>query len=336
MNTANAIRLTEQNGVLRTPEQSEAQYYHEQLILHRQMVEIGLVSMCRDLKEIRDRKHYVTLGYDDFGAYTETEHGIKQRQAYNYIQIYEKLGIEILHSNAKIGVSKLLQLASLDNAERDELLTGHSPDRLEQMTTGEVRELTEQVRKLEEQLCLLETEKKSKPTPVTVVQQPFEEIRAEIETEMKSEYEERLAELESKTMSDEDLRKYKANAEKEAKALTAEELKKLKAELKAATDLAEREAQAKQAAEEKAKTAEDASKRVSELEARIDELDADKAAAEKKILLSADPELTRFKYLFEAWQGSTAALSGQLAKLDADKQAKMRAAVKAVLEGAAL
>ena len=44
--------------------------------------------MCQDLKEIRDGKYYETLGFGDFGEYTEQMHGIKARQAYNYIRAY--------------------------------------------------------------------------------------------------------------------------------------------------------------------------------------------------------------------------------------------------------
>ena len=45
------IEMLETNTTNRTPEQSEAIYMHEQLIIHRQMVETGLAGMCRDLKE---------------------------------------------------------------------------------------------------------------------------------------------------------------------------------------------------------------------------------------------------------------------------------------------
>lgn len=108
----------------RTPAQREALLLHDRLAYDKQMVEVGIVSMCRDLKEIRDGKHYETLSFGDFGEYTEQMHGIGARQAYNYIRVYEKLGVEILNSNSKIGVTKLLELASLEfaklyGAERD-------------------------------------------------------------------------------------------------------------------------------------------------------------------------------------------------------------------------
>ena len=71
----------------RTPAQQAAIVAHERLVYDRQLVEIGLASMCRDLKEIRDNKHYEALGFQDFGTYTEEAHGIahvKRTNIYAY------------------------------------------------------------------------------------------------------------------------------------------------------------------------------------------------------------------------------------------------------------
>lgn len=336
----NLIELINLEEEKRTLAQREALRLHERLIYDRQMVEIGLASMCRDLKEIRDGKHYITLGFEDFGEYTEKAHGIGSRQAYKYIRIYEKLGADVLNSSAKIGVTKLLEIASLDKDEREELLSEHSADELAEMSTDEVKRLTEKCRRLEEQLSFLE---QNPPAPKVVVKQPFDELqselRAEVEAELRSEYDARISELESKVMTDDELRKYRANAEKEAKAAASEEAKKLKADLKAAKDEAKAKAEAAKAAEEarklaeeKAKKAEEAAAKALELEAKVRAAEAEKEAIEKQVRLSSDPELTRFKFLFEAWQDATAAMFEQLSKLESDKQGKMKAAIKAVME----
>lgn len=352
---ANLIELLEKNEAERTPEEQKALYMHEQLILHRQMVEVGLASMCRDLKEIRDGKLYLQLGYDEFGAYTEAEHGIKQRQAYKYIQILEQLGVEILHSSAKLGVTKLLELAALDQDERAELLEAHSVDELDKMNTAEVKQLIAQNKKLEEQISFLQEEKRQRESePAQVEQRPFAEIeadiRAEVERELNekhaaeiSELESQLAAVEEKSVSDEELEKYRENAVKEAKAAAAEETKQLKAELKAAKEEAKQKADAIKkaedackAAEEKAQKAEEQAKRATELEAKANAAEAEKAAIEKQIKLSADPEFTRFKFLFEQWQTATNALMTQFGKLDADKQSKTKNAIRTIVEGLGL
>lgn len=349
------MEIIEMEESQRTPIQHQAITAHERLVYDRQMVEIGLAGMCRDLKEIRDNKYYETLGFTDFGEYTEQAHGIGARQAYKYIRIYEKLGIEVLNSNSKIGVTKLLEIASLDKDERAELLSGHTADELAAMSTDEVKRLTEQVRKLEEQLSFFENKPKEEPSEV--VQQPFEEIEAEmreeIEAKLEAQFEEereyfkqRIASLEisaAHTVTDDELKKYRENAMKEAKAVASEEMKKLKAELKAAEDVAKKNAEtvekankACKEAEEKAKQAEAKAALAAQLEVQVQAAKAEKEAVEKQIRLSSDPELTRFKFLFEAWQNACAALMEQLGKLDGDKQAKMKQAIKAVTEGMGL
>lgn len=351
---SNLMTILETEVEQRTPEQQAAIAAHNRLVYDKQMVEMGLSAMCRDLKEIRDCKYYLTLGYEEFGAYTEEAHNIGSRQAYKYIRIYERLGEDVLSANAQIGVTKLLQIATLDKYEREELLNEHSADELAALPTDEVKRLTEQVKKLEEQINFLE----AAPKEEQVIQQPFEEIeadiRAKLEEELRAKYEAKIIALEGKTMSEEELKKYRANVEKEAKAKVAaeikelkvtseEELKKVRMDLKAAKEAAKaKEAAAKKAeearkeAEEKAKIAEEKAARAAELEAKAAAAEAEKAAMEKQIKLSVDPEFTRFKFLFEAWQGATDALMEQLAKLDAGKQAKMKEAVKSVTEGMGL
>lgn len=61
--------------------------------------------MALALKRMRDEKLYLSANYSAFGDYTAEELGIKERQAYNYIEIAEKHGEEFLHLNAKNEVS---------------------------------------------------------------------------------------------------------------------------------------------------------------------------------------------------------------------------------------
>lgn len=337
------MTIMEMDEEKRTPAQQQAVIAHERLVYDRQMVEVGLAGMCRDLKEIRDNKHYETLGYSDFGEYTEQAHGIGARQAYKYIRIYEQLGVEVLNLNSKIGVTKLLEIASLDKEERTELLSEHTPEELAAMSTEEVKRLTEKIRKLEEQLSFFETEQETRRD------EREEEIKIKLEAEFEKEreyFKQRIASLEiaaARSVSYEKLKEYRINAEKEAKAAAGEELKKLKAELKTAKTEASKSHETLQKmikeckeAEEKAKQAEEKAARAAELEAQVRTAQAEKEAIEKQIRLSSDPELTRFKFLFETWQNACAALTGQLGRLDTDKQEKMKQAIKAVTEGMGL
>lgn len=176
-----------------------------------------------------------------------------------------------------------------------------------------------------------------------------EQVKAEYEAksaEDKAYYEQKIASLEmtvARSVSDDELKKYRENAEKEAKASVIELTKQLKADLKAANEAKKQKQdeldkilEEKKKAEQMAKDAEEQAKRTAELESKIAAAEAEKAAIEKQIKLSADPEFTRFKFLFEQWQTNTMALKAQLDKLDAEKQTKCKGGIEAVLKAVAL
>lgn len=314
------VQLMSVNEAERSPAQREALLLHERLVYDKQMVEVGIVSMCRDLKEIRDGKHYVMLGFEDFGEYTEQMHGIGARQAYKYIRIYEQLGIEILNSSSKIGITKLLELASLDSEERQELLAAHPIDELENMSAAEVKRLTAEVKKLEEQLSFFENNENLNSSSKSE-EVDDSALRAEIEQQIRDEYEVRLKE--SQAIANQE--KLKALAEQRDVVTNLKaELKQTKADLNSSSKIA-KEAQAR------AKQAEETAAHAIELEGKIKAAEAEKAEMEKKIKLSLNPELTRFKFLFESWQTVTDTMFEQFAKLDEETQEKMRAAINAVI-----
>ena len=58
---------------------------------------------------------------NSFAEYTEAAVGIKQRQAYNYIQVVESLPARLIEENAAAGVTKLALLAKLNPEEREDL-----------------------------------------------------------------------------------------------------------------------------------------------------------------------------------------------------------------------
>lgn len=322
----------------RTAVQNDAIRAHERVIMDRQMVVCGLSNLCRDLKEIRDMRHYATLGYSDFGRYTEEQHGIGKRQAYKYIRIFERLGAEFLNLNSKIGVTKLLELAVLDRDERDKLISEHSPDELADMSVGEVKQLVDGAQELHGQMDMFDAIEAGKPS-VSVETDVESSIREKVEAE----YAEKIAELESKVMTDAELADFRREAEKEAAAKTIETVKQLKADLKAAKDGKTAAEKARAAAEtakveadKKLKELADSEKQLKELKARIDAAEAEKVATEKQIRLSADPEYARFKYMFERWQVDSDALVEQLFKCDESKQSKLIGAIKKVMEGLGL
>lgn len=117
-----------------------------------------IYEMCRDLRTILRQNLFVCLGYEKFEDYTEKEFNIKKRQAYTYIEIYEKLGSDFIKENAFLGVTKLSYLTMINSSDCLEIMEEND---LSCMTSAQVKELVDKCRIQGEQLSLLETEKKN-------------------------------------------------------------------------------------------------------------------------------------------------------------------------------
>lgn len=319
----NLIEMLEGNKELTTIEQ-EALALHNQLIMHKQMVGMGLAGMCVDLYEIKNREAYKTLGFESFGDYTEQAHGIKERQAYKYIRVYEQLGIDILHSNAKIGVTKLLELASLDKDERQNVLEAHTVDEMESMNVDEFKRVVDENRKLREQISFLEN------TPPQVKQEPLDEVKEQIRKELLVEL---TAEREIEVNAiRKEAEKSKNAVLKETKDAYAKKEEKLKAEidkLKTAKENAEKEAKT---FKEKSSAVAEKEKTLADVQAKMEQAEREKAELEKKIKTATDPEMARFKFLFEAWQTATSSMMEQKDKLTEEQKVKVTGAIRKAME----
>jgi hypothetical protein len=304
MNQIEQIAYTE-----RTPAQNDALLTHHNIVMNKQMIGHGLIGLGQNLKTIRDNKYYQLFGYESFGDYTEGEHNIKERQAYNYIKVIDEFGIDFLQSNANvdIGVTKYLQIATLDKSERAELLEDHTPEMIAGMSVKELEEIVKDYKIVKEQLTMFE----NAPPPIPA----------------------------QAGISDADLKEIEKKAKKEALAKVKEETDKLRADKKAAEDKAKaaddilksKEEQIKnaEAVEERAKKAEADAKKLQE---QLDAKDADIAAKEKQIKMSANPALTKFKFMFEGLQTEVIAIQKVLSEMDDETKIKCSAAVKKVME----
>lgn len=111
-----------------------------------------MISLCENLKLMRDKHLYEALGFETFDTYTEQACGIKRRQAYNYISTYEKLGGTVLQSNAQLGITKLQLLTEVCAVDRDDFVAEND---LAGMSVKEIKELVEKSKQQGEQLALL-------------------------------------------------------------------------------------------------------------------------------------------------------------------------------------
>lgn len=95
-----------------TPAQGKKAFENHQRVLElNNQAGIAIIETGRILKEIRDEKQFVALGYDTFTSYLiNSELGFKRRTGYYRIEIYEwfveKLGYDV-QLLAQIGYDKL-------------------------------------------------------------------------------------------------------------------------------------------------------------------------------------------------------------------------------------
>ena len=175
-------------GAAATAEESAALRLHYEIMAAAQAAAASLLDLARKIKLMRDTGGYKALGFDTLEAYTMTTMGMKQRQAYNYIAIAEKLPAQLIEQNAAAGVTKLALLAQLSGQEQQQIAAETN------LTETTVAELKAQIKELQaknagyaEQLSLLQNQPPAAKAPAEEVD--TDALRAEIRAEMKAEME---------------------------------------------------------------------------------------------------------------------------------------------------
>lgn len=144
-----------------TVEEQQFRDIHNRICYNAQKSAEHWVEMALGIKEMRDKKLYKAAGFETFGEYTEGALGIKERQAYNYTSILEKLPQGFVQSHAAAGVTKLALLTSVNETEREEILEKIDIDAAPVREVSDaVKEAIEARNKAEEQLSLVIEEKK--------------------------------------------------------------------------------------------------------------------------------------------------------------------------------
>lgn len=95
---------------------------HKQICYNAQATAESFVSFVQNVRKMKDEQLYLAAGYSAFEEYTENALHIKQRQAYYYVSIAEKLPESFVRGNASLGVTKLSLLTTVDESERQELM----------------------------------------------------------------------------------------------------------------------------------------------------------------------------------------------------------------------
>lgn len=301
-------------GTAGTAEESAALALHYEIMAAAQTAAASLLDLARKIKRMRDTSGYKALGFDSLEAYTMATMGMKQRQAYNYIAIAEKLPAQLIEQNAAAGVTKLALLAQLSGQEQQQIAAETN------LTDTTVAELKAQIKELQaknagyaEQLSLLQDQQPVADAQAEEVDMDAlrEEIRAEVKAEMDSlhQADAKMAELNQKERDE---------------------------AVKAAKDAREKLEAAQQAAEDAAKA------HAAELE-RIKQQAQEEAAAARRqaeetarrMDMAADESAVRFGLLFDQLQdaaGKVLDLADTVqAAGDTEKAGKFRAALRRAL-----
>lgn len=225
---------------------------HEAIMHSAQAAALSLMEMCRGLKKMRDTRLYESLGHSSFDDYCEKMAGIRARQAYTYIAVYERFGEARLAANASLGVTKLELISRLPFSEQDSVLEAAG---LEGMSVAELRAMAEQYRTVGHQTDMFAAAEAEPETADSVPGEVLEKVRLEVREESAAEtaaLRARLEEAEAKHRAE--LEAEKARRRDEVEAAVKRRLKKESAEAAAraaeeARSRAEEEAAEKYGAE---------------------------------------------------------------------------------------
>ena len=317
------IRSMELSGNL-SEEQNEALNLHYEIIAKGNLAASAMVDFCQNLKRMRDERKYLLLGHETFEEYVEQDVGIKQRQAYTYIQALESLGEKYLQSNASLGISKLGMLAALPWYERREVEENND---VAEMSTRELKETISKLHEAQEQLTLITAERdelaKSSQEHEDLsdtVRRLREELKAASEKPAATVMREPTAE-EIKQYTVDAIKKERAKAKKDREKAIAEAEKRVRdaAEKSAADELGRKTEEL----EKKYKAVLDAAeKEKSELVGRLEKV-------EKDAKLTASPEVAKFSVYFDSIQKYVNVMRDIIASMDDETTAaKLRAAMQ--------
>lgn len=280
-----------------TKEQEQAVSLHYEIMASAQAAADSLLDLGRKLKQMRDTGGYKHLGFETFGAYTEQAVGIRQRQAYNYIAVVEKVPARLVEENAAAGVTKLALLGKLGPADQEEV----AGQDLAHITVAELQKLIEEKNGMAQQLSMLQEEPAAEVESQEVDLEAIrEEARAKIRTELEQAHREDL-DRQAAEIRKEEARKAARESDKKVRQVKEEALEKIRK----AKEAAAREAESRvEAARESARQEQESRDQIALEAARKEAQEARTQAQEtaKRLQLSASEESIRFALLFEQLQ----------------------------------
>ena len=330
-----------------TAETAAAIELHNSIVSAMKEAAFALVSLCENLKRMRDTGQYKTLGFEKFEDYTEQACRIKKRQAYNYIATYERLGGTFLQSNAQLGITKLQLLTEVCAVDRADFVEQND---LDGMSVSEIKKLIAENKEYAEQISMFNENKeqivqelrrledenealKSRPVEVAVQEPSQEQIEKAVAAktkELEKSYKDKLKTVKEKERQKAEAEKQKA-IEEARTAAKARADAKYKEQIEQARIAAKVEADAKYKEQiEQARTAAKAEADAKYKE-QIEQAEQDKAAAlskakeiASKLDKNADRELVTASLYFSEAQTQFEKFLTAANKITDEKGAKIK------------
>ncbi|MEE0873983.1 MAG: hypothetical protein UIH27_11060 [Ruminococcus sp.] len=313
-----------------TPEAANAIELHNNIVASMQTAANAMVTLCENLKRMRDTQSYKALGFERFEDYTERACGIKKRQAYNYIQTYERLGSTVLQANAQLGITKLQLLTEVTAVDRAEFIEQND---LASVSVAEMKELVAKTKDQAQQIDLLQSTAQENHEKIIQLQQENNELRS------------RPTEVAVQQPTEEEIAAAAAERTQELEEKHAAELKELEKSAKAKVKEAKEKARQKAAAEKEKEIAEAKAKAKAEAEQEYKDklavLGAEKAEAEEKARAlaskldkNADADLVKAStYFTEAQEhfNKFKAAVEKISEADSEKAQKLKAVAQSFL-----
>lgn len=286
----------------------------------------NIIEIGRRMCEAKDM-----LPYGKFGEWIKENTGYSRSTANNFMRLYMEYGtmqgslfgaaVEDVQTFGKLSYSQALALLALPSGEREEFVETHD---VENMSTRDLQEAIRERDKAREALRQEEERRKDAEKAAGELRQQIKDLEAkpagvDIQPDQEA-IDKAVAEAVEKANAAHaaELDKLRAGEEKKRKALERK--------------IADAEKTAK-AAEEKAAVAEkDAAGEADILRAEAGKLKEEAERLRKQLALSGEATIT-FKLYFAAWQKDYANMMDALDKADEETAGRLRAAIKAQIEG---
>lgn len=138
-----------------TPEQLTFMQVHTEMLRAGERMTECLVILAKDMKRMRDEQLYKAAGFTDFKDYVQNALGIKERHAYNYINVLDLDG-DYLKAHADMGITKLALIAGAADEIRERLIADEeTPELTVRQLTEKIKEQTAEIESRQQQLDLL-------------------------------------------------------------------------------------------------------------------------------------------------------------------------------------